>query len=66
MLIGRKLTENKLAVGVPQPELLEDWDQRFVTTTLTRGDGGNRIIMQQVADKDEVSHGATRCVISKY
>ena len=42
---------------MPQPELLEDWDQRFVTTTLTRGDGGNRIVMQQVADKDEVREG---------
>lgn len=50
---NRKLTENKFSLDDPQPELLEDWDQRIVTTTLNRGDGGNSIKLHQEAEKDQ-------------
>ena len=39
-LLFRKLTENKFRVGVERAELVEDWDQREVSSTLTRQQAG--------------------------
>ena len=39
-----------------KPELLDDWDQRLVVTTLmVQGQEGERIELNQVAEKDQVS-----------
>ena len=53
---NRKLTENKWKAGTAKPELVEDWDQRMVITTLTRDQQGNVIELHQVAEKDQVHH----------
>jgi len=50
---NRKLTQNKFKEGEPKPELLDDWDQRLVVTTLTREDQGCRLKLEQVAEKDQ-------------
>ena len=52
-----KLTENKFQLDIEKPELLEDWDQRFVFSTLSRDESGARLTLQQVADKDQVTLG---------
>ena len=54
---NRKLTENKWKSGVPKPELVEDWDQRLVVTTLSRNPDGGALELSQVAEKDQVSFG---------
>ena len=42
--------------GEAKPELLDDWDQRLVVTTLmVQGQEGERIELNQVAEKDQVS-----------
>ncbi|XP_023333346.1 uncharacterized protein LOC111705120 [Eurytemora carolleeae] len=46
-----KVTENKFKVGEPTPELVEDWDQRFIVSTLSREEG--RLQLEQVAEKDQ-------------
>ena len=51
---NRKLTENKWKAGTAKPELVEDWDQRMVITTLTRDQQGNVIELHQAAEKDQV------------
>ena len=53
---NRKLTENKWKAGTAKPELVEDWDQRMVITTLTRDQQGNVIELHQAAEKDQVHH----------
>jgi len=50
---NRKLTENKWKSGVPKPELVEDWDQRLVVTTLSRNPDGGALELSQVAEKDQ-------------
>ena len=52
---NRKLTENKFKAKEAKPELLDDWDQRLVITTLENNDQGSRITLNQVAEKDQVS-----------
>jgi len=55
-----KMTANKFIPGEAKPELLEDWDPRIVVTTLTHdyddveanGEGVDRLILDQVAEKD--------------
>ena len=37
-----------------KPELLDDWDQRLVVTTLQVDAEGERIELNQVAEKDQV------------
>jgi len=49
---NRKWTENKFKSGEAKPELLDDWDQRLVVTTLDTNENGSRIILNQVAEKD--------------
>jgi len=49
---NRKWTENKLKVGEAKPELLEDWDQRLVVTTLEVEEGGSKLSLRQVAEKE--------------
>ena len=46
----RKLTENKFRVGVERGELVEDWDQREVSSTLTRQQAGYRLELVQRAE----------------
>ena len=52
---NRKWTENKFKAKEAKPELLDDWDQRLVITTLENNDQGSRITLNQVAEKDQVS-----------
>ena len=42
-------------VGEEKPEVLDDWDQRLVVTLLKVNDQGNKLTLQQVAEKDQVS-----------
>ena len=51
-----KVTENKFQLEVERPELLDDWDQRWVMSTLTREPNTNRMTLMQVAEKDQVCH----------
>ena len=53
-VVRRKLTENKFKPGEAKPELLEDWDQRLVVTTLIVDEEGTRLTLDQVAEKDQV------------
>ena len=49
------MTENKFQLDVERPELLDDWDQRWVMSTLTRDMATNRMTIAQVAEKDQVN-----------
>ena len=40
--------------GEAKPELLDDWDQRLVVTNLQVDAEGERIELNQVAEKDQV------------
>jgi len=51
---NRKWTENKFKVGEGKPELLDDWDQRLVVTTLALEEDGSRLCLHQVAEKDQM------------
>ena len=51
---NRKLTENKWEPGTAKPELVEDWDQRLLVTTLSRHQDGRMLELQQSAEKDQV------------
>ena len=52
---NRKLTENKWKAGTEKPELVEDWDQRLLVTTLNRKEeDGNILELTQIAEKDQV------------
>ena len=51
---SRKLTENKWKAGTEKPELVEDWDQRLLVTTLARKEDGNILELSQIAEKDQV------------
>ena len=51
---NRKLTENKWKPGTAKPELVEDWDQRLLVTTLSRHQDGRMLELQQSAEKDQV------------
>ena len=55
--------------GEAKPELLNDWDQRLVVTTLmVQGQEGEGIELNQVAEKDQVSQiiGDKKELISKF
>jgi len=52
---NRKWTENKFKAGEPKPELLDDWDQRLVVTTLSLSTDGNSITLNQEAEKDQAA-----------
>ena len=49
------MTENKYQLEVEKPELLDDWDQRFVISTLSRDLQTNRLTLVQTADKDQAT-----------
>merc|ERR1711874_395053 len=49
---NRKWTENKFKAGEPKPELVDDWDQRLVVTTLTVNNTGSMITLDQAAEMD--------------
>ena len=51
---NRKLTENKWKAGREKPELVEDWDQRLLVTTLNRKEDCNILELSQIAEKDQV------------
>merc|ERR1712179_385356 len=48
-----KMTANKFALETPKPELLEDWDQRLVVSTVSLSEDGNRLTIKQIAEKDQ-------------
>ena len=50
-----KVTENKYQLEVEKPELLDDWDQRFVISTLSRDLQANRLTLVQTAEKDQAT-----------
>jgi len=52
---NRKWTENKFKVGEPKPEVVDDWDQRLVVTTLEVNPQGNIITLSQSAEKELVA-----------
>ena len=43
-----------IQAGEPKPELVDDWDQRLVVTTLTVNNEGTIITLDQAAEKDMV------------
>ena len=49
------MTENKYQLEVEKPEFLDDWDQRFVISTLSRDLQANRLTLVQSADKDQAT-----------
>ena len=49
------MTENKYQLEVEKPELLDDWDQRFVISTLSRDLQTNRLTLVQTAEKDQAT-----------
>ena len=51
---NRKWTENKFKCGEAKPELLDDWDQRLVVSTLFVNQEGTRLSLHQVAERDQV------------
>jgi len=53
-----KITQNRLLEGQPKPELLDDWDQRLVVSTLevVPHGLGTKLIVHQVAEKDQRFH----------
>ena len=57
---GKRRSGHKVQMpqaGEGKPELVDDWDQRLVVTTLTAPENG-RLVLNQVAEKDQV--GETR------
>jgi len=61
------MTGNKFSHKEPKPELLEDWDPRVVVTTMTfdesGGEGHERLILDQVAEKDLLHRADSRVYI---
>jgi len=61
------MTGNKFVPKEPKPELLEDWDPRVVVTTVTfdesAGEGNERLILDQVAEKDLLHRADSRVYI---
>ena len=60
------MTENKYQLEVEKPELLDDWDQRFVISTLSRDLQANRLTLVQTADKDQATHSLFDINLGKY
>lgn len=60
---NRKWTENKFKAGEPKPELLDDWDQRLVVTTLSAEEEGARLRLLQVAEKDQMHRKDSEIVL---
>jgi len=50
---NRKWTENKFKAGEAKPELLDDWDQRLIVTTLNVDTEGTTLELNQIAEKDQ-------------
>ena len=49
-----KVTQNKFQLEVERPELVDDWDQRLLMSTLSWNVKANRLTMVQIAEKDQV------------
>ena len=60
---NRKMTKNKFLEGVPKPELVDDWDQRLVVTTLSLDQVAKKLILIQTAEKDQVKIRIRYCSI---
>ena len=56
---NRKWTENKFKCGSARPELVDDWDQRLVVTTLAVNEEGTRLSLDQLAETDQVQTEAS-------
>jgi len=59
-----KITHNKWQLGVENSELGEDWDQRDVTSTLTRDLDGMELTLEQKAAKNQKFNGDSTTVYS--
>ena len=53
---SRKMTQNKFLERFGRPELVDDWDQRMLVTTLMVEREARKITLIQVAEKDQVSN----------
>ena len=51
-MIFFKSDKNKNKADEAKPEVLEDWDPRFVVTTLSCSQEGDVVSLSQVAEKD--------------
>ena len=60
---SRKMTQNKFLEGVGRPEVVDDWDQRLLMTTLLLEREARKITLIQVAEKDQVRN-IVRCFFS--
>ena len=60
---NRKWTENKFKCGEAKPELLDDWDQRLVVSTLFVNQEGTRLSLHQVAETDQVENLLNKSVV---
>ena len=54
-ICNTKVTQNKFLEGVPKPEVVDDWDQRLITTTFLLDREALSIILLQKAEKDQVT-----------
>ena len=63
---NRKWTENKFKCGEAKPELLDDWDQRLVVSTLFVNEDGTRLSLHQVAETDQVKTSSSSSSSSVY
>ena len=54
-ICNTKVTQNKFLEGVPKPEVVDDWDQRLITTTFLLDRDTLSIILLQKAEKDQVT-----------
>ena len=53
---SRKMTQNKFLERFGRPEVVDDWDQRMLVTTLVVEREARKITLIQVAEKDQVSN----------
>ena len=56
------MTQNKFLEGVGRPEVVDDWDQRLLMTTLLLEREARKITLIQVAEKDQVRN-IVRCFV---
>ena len=48
-----KVTQNKFQLEEERPELVDDWDQRLLMSSLSWNVKANRLTLLQVAEKDQ-------------
>jgi len=58
-----KVTQNKFREDEARIELLEDWDQRVLLSTLTRSPDGNRLTLAQQADQNQKYNNSSTIIM---